>query len=432
MTEPTCDFTGLHEAEVNQMKQYLNILLENGLITRETTIGDLLRLIHPDKVSSVIPDEINRNCANQLFVGYYKYLNSASIENKTVGYILDLQIDGRAEEEPINLIETLFALTACDPILQSKNMREQTLMLCEAIFHIERTEDPSVPYKISEKFTNINDDESMMCLSDKIKQFECDVDHFTSIQYLLCFSALLEEYGKSLVTNSGGKNIKKNKNKNKKGTIKKRPNNRGKRNKKTHRKKYGGQPDPDEEEAVKNLARPRNFYSWLLYSDIGTFVDLPRDVQFQHITDEDIKEYTSEVADDEKRDEFYALYDEWEQQVRDKLEEIEVKACVKAAGGAAMGGGGGGITLMGRLPKPITDTELKKAGVLDWREDPRFKTASVYLQNVREIWLKLRPLVDKIRESDKELIRRTTDKAIPNKINLEEQIDLSQLLPAER
>ena len=154
------------------------------------------------------------------------------------------------------------------------------------------------------------------------------------------------------------------------------------------------------EGSVINLKKANDFYSWLLKENIGTLTSIPRDPELGHITDADIQAFTSELSDSQQRDEFYQIYDKWFEGLTQYNEEIKIQRCAKAQ---AMGGGGG-ATLMGNIPSLSSFfSQTKDIYPSDWQEYPELKTDSAYLQKLREEWLTLRPMVNKIQEIDNEM-----------------------------
>ena len=90
-----CEFKKMGRNEIRDMKMYINRLMELELIDNNTTIKQLIRIIHPDNrgENEYMSYDV-RECATRLFNGYKDYLDSIQMDNitneRTVGYILSL------------------------------------------------------------------------------------------------------------------------------------------------------------------------------------------------------------------------------------------------------------------------------------------------------------------------------------------------------
>ena len=88
-----CEFKKMGRNEIRDMKMYINRLMELELIDNNTTIKQLIRIIHPDNrgENEYMSYDV-RECATRLFNGYKDYLDSIQMDNitneRTVGYIL--------------------------------------------------------------------------------------------------------------------------------------------------------------------------------------------------------------------------------------------------------------------------------------------------------------------------------------------------------
>ena len=387
-----CQFSNLNKRDVDELKKYLNLLIQNNLINENDKIQKALLVIHPDK-RSLNPNITNSeyDCATTILNGYITYLKDNQVSDNSVKYALGLQsISEEISQEDINtnFFNTVSCLTNISPELLSDQIITRVKILGEVVFGVKYDEEKStttdnnpLPISISndydEKQNNYNK------FVSQFESFQCYTELLVNFEYLLCYAFLLKQYSLELselnkddslqITNRGGKKIK---------TIKHNKN----KNKKTKKNLRGGV-------RVENIKEYSTFWSWLT-GKVGDLSGLDPNVveEFKKAKD-DIEYFKQNMGIlEQKRKEFYNQVDEWNKKnVEANAENIKIQ----------------NLPWYQQIFKPRhilidINTELLGDSALE--------------NNLKQLWLSQKGIYEEIEKLNKELDSLSTAKDIYNSL----------------
>ena len=385
-----------------ELKNYLNLLLDNNLIHKDDKIQNVLRVVHPDKRqnnTNITDDEFN--CATTIFTGYLDFLNETNIEDKTVAYALNLTLPSNLEENVYNtedMMTTFMQLTNSSPELVSEEIITRVKILGYTVFGVKFDENKELIESEPTPLPNIigkEYDEKQMnynSLNSQLESFQCYTQLLVEFRYLLCYAYLLRIYSKEL-------NDFMNSDEYKNSQI---PSG-GKKNK-TRRKKYNKNKKTFKNLLIKggtlveNLKKYSTFYSWIT-SRIG---EISKNLNPDHQEKIDelkpniafFKEYSEGL--DKKRDAFYNSdeYKKLKQQFDEKIKQLENKS--KARKGSVFRHIFGEINVDDELKTKIL-TEI----IMDSeRSDSERSDLEI---NLKKLWIELKPSYDEIKNLENEI-----------------------------
>lgn len=375
-----CQFSDLNKRDVDELKKYLNILIQNNLINENDKIQKALLVIHPDKRSSNSNiTNSDYDCATTILSGYLTYLKDNQVSDYSVKYALELQSisEGISQEDTnTNFFNTISCLTNLNPELLSEQILTRVKILSEVVFGVKYDEEKStlidknpLPLSISNEYDEKQNNYNKFI--SQFESFECYTELLVNFEYLLCYAFLLKQYSLELselnkdnnlqITNRGGKKRK---------TIKHNKNT----NKKTKKNLKGGV-------RVENIKQYSTFWSWLT-GKVGDLSGLDPSVVEEFKKAEDDIEYFKQNMEilEQKRKEFYNQVNEWNKKNTEATAE-NIKIQIKQ-----------------KYPLIDIKTELLGDSALE--------------NNLKQLWLSQKGIYEEIEQLNEELDSLSTAKDI--------------------
>ena len=362
------DDKSLSKNEIYDLKKYVDYFITNKKLDANKKVTDILRFLHSDKqnVLSGLSKE-DSECATKLFNGYLNYLTENQIEDKTLGYILKLEKsvkfqDTKSKKTNNDFFDTLMKTTITNAEMSADYLIFQTKIMATALFNIEFINEYTWDCKTGgelkrELHTETNTKKSNDKLLLETQSLVTYTEALVNMRYLVNYAYLLKEYAK------GETEIYFRR---RKRTAGKRG---GKKTSTIKRKIMGG---------VKNLEKYSSFWSYI-QAKIGNVNGLNKENPLNNpILQADIKVFTSSQSLNERRDEFYKIYDEIIEENKKIVEENSKHANQMLS-------------------------FLSKKNIINWETDKRLVTISNYEKALRKVWLSERENLKKIEEKKREI-----------------------------
>lgn len=306
-----CQFDITNKSNIDDLKKYLIILLDNNLVKKEDKIVKAQFIVHPDK-KVYIPNFSNDdyNCSTTIFNSYSTYLNENNIDDKSINYALNIGSTSGSETSDTtnsNFMDKLMVLSNISPELSSEQIITRVKILGEVVFGVKYDEEKSsiiddkpLPISISQEYDEKQSNYNK--IASQIESFQYYTQLLVEFEYLLCYAFILKQYSSEL-NQMDNDNVKQG------GKKRKTIRNKNSKNKKTKRNKKGGNG-----ELVKNIQKYSTFWSWI-NGKIGDLSGLDKQVVDEFEKSKRNLEFYEKSMENlyEKRIEFYKDIEKWKE-----------------------------------------------------------------------------------------------------------------------